>query len=272
MKGLVSVGKIITLFIIGFIYFFLIATSVMGTDSCSPSNCKILEMALILSSIFLLTSFIVLVIYTYRKEKELPLIFRAYIALPIYFFIILFGSYLNDINQEKILKQEKQEIEQLVVSHISEVNGRTVEWTKYTNEQYGFSIEYPKYFGPVWGIDTDQTSKDEGYYFSTKDQALRIYITIKDPESTYHNSYLDLDEKCAMPDNECEYTQSEIDINGAKAFMDSYKDRSRYPHPIIHLENDAFVYRIESSIYGIPDADIYEQIIKSFKLLPQTNS
>lgn len=204
--------------------------------------------------------------------KGLAEIGKVITVFFLYFLVVSSGMYLNGLYNDKILKEQN---EQLVVSHVSEVNGNKVEWTKYTNEQYGFSIEYPKSYYGLWGVEMGR-AEGRIFFSTSRDRnsnnhtvSFSVNIVRKDTETNSIKSYIKDFEKYSIPNNECEYTISEISIDGATAYMGVYKDRSQHPSPTIYLENSTFIYIINSSSY-IPE--LYEQIFKSFKFLEKPSN
>jgi uncharacterized membrane protein (DUF485 family) len=90
-KAFTDFGKIVTLLVLGGGYLFVVALSSFATDSCGvTSSCIYLNMGLNVGIIYMILSFVLSAIYaTFPQEKQLPIIFRPYIVIPLYIVIIL---------------------------------------------------------------------------------------------------------------------------------------------------------------------------------------
>ncbi len=93
-KAIAGLGKVITLFVIGSIYFFVGGMSIMLTDSCGiSSDCSFIEYGLIGGWIWLVLSFIFLIKSIVTNVQPM-FIFRPHFALGIYLASVALNSLL----------------------------------------------------------------------------------------------------------------------------------------------------------------------------------
>ncbi len=95
-----NIVKIISLCFLGFVYFFVTATSMMAGDSCNISNCKILSVAFTLGSYWMLASFVYTAISFLVGRKLLPsqilhTILMPYCAIPLFIGTIMLSMMLE---------------------------------------------------------------------------------------------------------------------------------------------------------------------------------
>ena len=133
--------KVLTIVVLGFCYFFIIGMSVMTTDSCS-NDCKFLETGLIVGFILMAISFayVTLSIIKSKRSHGYFAVLMPYVAVPVFFAIIISSASLESYLKEKNLEQQ---VTTLPIHQQTETNGETINWVTYTDTKYGFSIDYP---------------------------------------------------------------------------------------------------------------------------------
>ncbi len=100
LKILQGVIKIVLIAFIGSGYFFIMATSVMATDSCNATDCTMLKLGLAVGQLLMLASFIYTTLAILWGKKlvssaTLNALLMPYIAVPLFFAIVILSFFLD---------------------------------------------------------------------------------------------------------------------------------------------------------------------------------